>query len=136
MATFTVCGVSTNDGEMKVRFANDVMRVKVLDKNGHTDILLIELPTPMEKDAAVAFIKDIPEFAGANAQAAIAEWIDKNTPKPKVERKPKAEKVVETKPAETVTETETPTEDEQVALNEELQAEIAGEQSELDDQPY
>ena len=50
---FKVVGVSTLDGETKVRFANDTMRVKVLDKNGHTDIMLIELDEAMTKLDAV-----------------------------------------------------------------------------------
>ena len=35
---FKVAGVSILKGEVKVRFANDMTRVKVLAKNGHTDI--------------------------------------------------------------------------------------------------
>jgi len=42
---FTVCGTSKLDGEMKVRFANDTMRIKVLAKHGHDDITLVELPS-------------------------------------------------------------------------------------------
>lgn len=86
--TFTVCGVSTSTDGTKVRFANDTMRTKVLHKNGHTDILLIELPEAMLKLDAVNFIKDVPEFAGDAAQEAISEYLEKHTPKAKVERKP------------------------------------------------
>ena len=89
--TFSVCGVSTSTDGTKVRFANDTMRTKVLHKNGHTDIVLIELDTEMTKLAAVEFIKDLPEFAGVDAQDAITEYLDKNAPKApraKVERKP------------------------------------------------
>lgn len=95
--TFTVCGVSTSTDGTKVRFANDVMRTKVLHKNGHTDILLIELPSDMLKVDAVNFIKDIPEFAGDAAQQAISEYLEKHTPKAKVERKPAAPKAVTVK---------------------------------------
>ena len=89
--TFTVAGVSTSTDGTKVRFANDVMRVKVLAKNGHTDITLIELPNDMLKLDAVNFIKDLPEFASDSAQEAISEYLVKYTPKAakvKVERKP------------------------------------------------
>ena len=89
--TFNVCGVSTSNDGTKVRFANDVMRVKVLAKNGHTDITLIELPSEMLKLDAVNFIKELPEFQGADAQLAISEYLTKYTPKAKkaaVERKP------------------------------------------------
>ena len=42
--TFSHAGVSKLDGEFKVRFANDALRTKVLIKNGHTDIDILELP--------------------------------------------------------------------------------------------
>jgi len=86
---FTVVGTSTLEGEMKVRFANDVMRVKVLAKHGHTDITLIELDEATDKLSAAKIILAAPEFAGANEQAAIADYIERNTPK---EKKVKAEK--------------------------------------------
>jgi hypothetical protein len=86
---FTVVGTSKLDGEYKVRFANDIMRVKVLAKHGHEDITLIELDEAMDKLAAAQFIKTLDEFAGPNEQAAIDDYIERNTPKaPKV----KAEK--------------------------------------------
>ena len=46
---FAVAGVSTQAGKTKVRFANDTMRIKILAKNGHTDIELVELPREMTK---------------------------------------------------------------------------------------
>lgn len=46
---FAVAGVSTLEGKTKVRFANDTMRIKILAKNGHTDIELIDLPHEMTK---------------------------------------------------------------------------------------
>ena len=62
MSTFTHAGVSRLNGEMKVRFANDQMRVKVLAKNGHKDIDIIELKHAMTKEDAVAFLIGI-DFA-------------------------------------------------------------------------
>ncbi len=98
---FKVVGVSTHEGETKVRFANDVMRVKVLDKNGHTDITLIELDEAMNKLDAVLLMKGLPEFADGEAQIAIDEFIVKNSPKtPKPAKEPKA--VKEPKPAKVV----------------------------------
>ena len=42
--TYTVAGVSTSNGKTKVRFANDyVSRFKILNKNGHTNVNLLEL---------------------------------------------------------------------------------------------
>jgi hypothetical protein len=55
--SFRVAGVSTVKGNYKVRFANDLSRVKVLMKTGHTDIELRELPSAMSKGEAVTFLK-------------------------------------------------------------------------------
>lgn len=99
---FTVCGTSKLDGEMKVRFANDVMRVKVLAKHGHEDITLIELPNEMTKLEAVKFIKTLDEFQGVAEQAAIDDYLDRNDEKPakaKVEKAPAKAKA----PAKTAT---------------------------------
>ena len=42
--TYTVAGTSVSNGKTKVRFAQDyVSRFKILNKNGHTDIELVEL---------------------------------------------------------------------------------------------
>lgn len=46
---FAVTGVSTDKGETKIRFANDMLRTKILTKNGHTNIDLIDLPREMTK---------------------------------------------------------------------------------------
>ena len=89
---FTVAGVSTLDGETKVRFANDELRVKVLMKHGHTDPILIGLESPMTKLDAVKFIQGLPEFEGVAAQSAIADYLDANTPKVKAVATPKATK--------------------------------------------
>ena len=56
--TFAVAGVSKLAGTFKARFAADLTRVKVLEKNGHTDINLIELPEPMTKVEAAAHLID------------------------------------------------------------------------------
>ena len=55
--TFKVAGVSAVKGNYKVRFANDMSRVKVLIKTDHTDIELVELPSAMSKAEAVTFLK-------------------------------------------------------------------------------
>ena len=55
---FKVIGVSTLNGVTKVRFANDmVSRVKILNKDGHKDINLIELTAPLSKAEAVKHLK-------------------------------------------------------------------------------
>lgn len=68
---FKVAGVSSLKGEVKVRFANDMTRVKVLHKGGHTDINLIELPEAMDKPAVVAYLKGTDMYKNPLAQAAI-----------------------------------------------------------------
>lgn len=98
--TFTVAGVSTLNGDCKIRFANDVMRVKTLSKGGHDDIRFIEMPEAMLKTEAAKFIAALPEFEDAVAQEAIAEYLDKHDkqPKVKVEVKRAVKAAVATKP--------------------------------------
>ena len=55
---FSVTGISTLNGKTKVRFANDlVSRVKILVKDGHTDINLIELKEPLTKLECIKYLK-------------------------------------------------------------------------------
>lgn len=60
--TFSIAGVSRLKGEMTVRFANDMSRVKTLIKTDHTEIDLMELPRAMTKAEAVAYLLSI-DFA-------------------------------------------------------------------------
>ena len=101
--TFTVAGVSTLNGDCKIRFANDVMRVKNLSKSGHEDIRLVEMPEALLKTDAAKFIMALPEFEDALAQDAIAEYLDKHDkqPKVKVEVKKAVKAAVASKPAKT-----------------------------------
>lgn len=64
--TFTFAGRSTLNGVVAYRFANDANRVKVLAKNGHTDIDLRELPQPMSKEQAIQFLNEHEIFADGN----------------------------------------------------------------------
>lgn len=95
--SFTHAGVSKLDGEFKVRFANDALRTKVLIKNGHTDIDIIELKHPMTKEDAVAYLISI-DFAtqngktNADVQAALEAEVSKRSEKPKAEKVAKAPK--------------------------------------------
>jgi hypothetical protein len=68
---FTVAGTSKVFGKVKVRYANDITRVKVLLKGGHEDIDLIELPKAMSKEDIVAYLIKI-DFANGNAEKAEA----------------------------------------------------------------
>lgn len=90
---FKVAGVSTQKGEVKVRFANDMTRVKVLAKNGHTDIELRELPEAMDKPAVVTYLKTTDLYTDARFTAAIdAADAKYNGEKTVKVSKPKAEK--------------------------------------------
>ena len=95
--SFTHAGVSKLDGEFKVRFANDARRVKVLAKNGHKDIAIIELKHAMTKEDAVAFLISI-DFDNGNkaVRAALEAEVGKRTETPKAA--PKAKASVKAKP--------------------------------------
>jgi hypothetical protein len=56
--TFSVTGVSTLNGKTKIRFANDVMRIKILAKNGHENIELVDLPNAMSKAEIAVYLKE------------------------------------------------------------------------------
>ena len=80
MSTFTHAGVSKLDGEFKVRFCNDQMRVKVLAKNGHKDIDIIELKNPMTKVEIVEYLLSI-DFDNGNKEvrSALEQALDKRS---------------------------------------------------------
>lgn len=58
MKTFTIAGTSNLNGVIKLRVANGSVarRVAVLKTSGHTDIKLQELPEPMTRQQAAAFL--------------------------------------------------------------------------------
>lgn len=56
---FAVAGVSTLNGKTKLRFTNDMVRIKVLAKLGHEDIELLDLPREMTKAEIVAHMRSI-----------------------------------------------------------------------------
>ena len=98
--TFTHAGVSTLDGVTKVRFCNDALRQKVLIKNGHTNIDIIELMSPMSKEDIVAYLISI-DFAQGNTvvQAALEQALDKRSLKAeKPAKAPKAKAATKAKP--------------------------------------
>jgi hypothetical protein len=86
---FTVFGVSKQNGEYKVRFATDLMRVKVLAKHGHEDIRLVEVGTAVTKFEGIKQIQGMSEFADASAQSAILEYLEDKAPKAKAAPKAK-----------------------------------------------
>ena len=80
MSSYSHAGVSKLNGSFKVRFANDALRVKVLAKNGHTGIDIIELKHPMSKEEAVAYLLSI-DFDNGNKEVrtALEQELDKRT---------------------------------------------------------
>jgi hypothetical protein len=78
--TYTVAGVSTLEGKTKMRFANDTMRIKILAKNGHSDVELIELPHAMTKADIVAHMRSVGFGAGNAAVQAAMDLILKRNP--------------------------------------------------------
>jgi hypothetical protein len=69
--TYTHAGVSQLNGEYKVRFCNDALRTKTLQKNGHKNIDIVELKHPMTKAAAVAALRVIMRDSSKAVQAAL-----------------------------------------------------------------
>ena len=101
--TYSVAGVSTLNGVTKVRFANDfVNRFKILAKNGHQDINLIELGGEFTKAEVCQILMEHPKFQDEPAQGAVAEFVARNIKS----ISPKAEKVSEEVEAEATPELE------------------------------
>ena len=77
--TFAVAGVSTHKDGTKIRFANDAARVKILIKNGHTDINLVDLPSEMTKAEIAQYLFETGFGQGdAAVEAAIQDLARKN----------------------------------------------------------
>ena len=57
--TFTIAGYSSLNGRVKLRVATGTIarRAAVLKSSGHTDINLVELPSPMTRADAAAFVE-------------------------------------------------------------------------------
>ena len=117
--TFTVAGVSCLKGVYKVRHANNLDRVKVLQANEHEDIRLITFPNAMTKMEAVQYLINLPNmadwedengnkidpalltyFEDIDAQQAFDDFLAAKSPKPptpaKAPKEPKVKKAVAT----------------------------------------
>jgi hypothetical protein len=94
--TFTYAGVSTLNGVIKARFANDASRTKVLSVNGHTNIDLIQLKYAMTKEDAVALLLEM-NFDNGNSEvrAALVASAEKMSTDDAAVRVPKAPKVAQ-----------------------------------------
>jgi antitoxin component YwqK of YwqJK toxin-antitoxin module len=89
--SFTHAGVSKLDGKFKVRYCNDSLRTKVLIKNGHTDIDILELKHPMIKEDVVTYLLSI-NFDNGNKEVRAALEAEQGKREPKA---PKATGKVE-----------------------------------------
>ena len=79
MKTYNTAGTSTANGVTKVRFANDyVGRFKILVKNGHENINLIELGEDLTKAEVCKVLLAHPQFQSEEKQSAIAEFVVRN----------------------------------------------------------
>jgi len=80
---FSVVGTSTLNGKTKVRFANDSLRVKILAKNGHENINLINLPSEMFKWEIAKHMNEVNFANGDSAVQKAIDYIAKKNPAPK-----------------------------------------------------
>jgi hypothetical protein len=91
--SFTHAGVSKLDGKFKVRYCNDSLRTKVLIKNGHTDIDIVELKHPMTKEEVVTYLLSI-DFDNGNKEVRAALEAEQGKREPKAPKSTgKVEKV-------------------------------------------
>ena len=79
--TFTVAGWSTLNGKIKGRVANDILRMKTLEKNDHVDIVLHTLPTAMSKLDAMQWLLGQGFVMNDETQAAIQGEVARLQPK-------------------------------------------------------
>ena len=142
--SFTHAGVSRLNGEFKVRFANDALRVKVLAKNGHKDIDIVELKHAMNKEEAVAYLLSI-DFAtqdgktNAEVQAALLAEVDKRseTPAaPKAVAKPAAKKSAKAKPTMKAIEAKVAAKKATAPKSTVTKAEVAAQLADMEDAPF
>ena len=77
--TYSVAGTSTLNGVTKIRFANDfVNRLKILYKNGHENVELIELGGEFTKAQVCQILMAHPKFQSEEQQSAIYEFVVRN----------------------------------------------------------
>jgi len=90
--TYSVAGTSTLNGVTKIRFANDfVNRLKILYKNGHEDVELIELGGEFTKAEVCQILMSHPKFQSEEQQSAIYEFVVRNCREIKAEIESKLE---------------------------------------------
>jgi hypothetical protein len=74
---YSVVGLTTKNDGTKVRWTQDlVRRAKSFEKDGHTNIRLVNLPHPMTKLEALEILKNHPDFRAPLDQAIIHDAIE------------------------------------------------------------
>jgi hypothetical protein len=74
--TFKVAGITTHNGNSKVRFTDDLIRrVKQFTKGGATRLDLMELPSAMTKLEALRYLASHADFQSGDDQALIGDAI-------------------------------------------------------------
>lgn len=107
--TFKVAGITTHNGNSKVRFTDDMIRrVKQFTKGGATRIDLIELPSEMTKVEALKYLLAHADYQSPDDQALLTDALaDREKVKPEVKvkaTKPSLDKIkARGKKAEAVT---------------------------------
>jgi hypothetical protein len=78
--TFKVAGMTTNNGNTKVRFTDDmVRRIKQFTKGGHTRVDFVDLPSEMNKIEALNYLATHANFQSPADQATIADTLADKT---------------------------------------------------------
>lgn len=94
--TFKVAGITTHNGNAKVRFTDDMIRrIKQFTKGGATRVDFVELPSEMTKLEALEYMKSHELFQSSEDQATINDAMLDKQEKPakqKREVKVKADK--------------------------------------------
>lgn len=73
--TYNIVGTSRFKGSVKLRWTNNVERVRTMTRDGHEDIRFVELDTMLSKVDSAYFIKHLPEFAESEYQYAIVSYL-------------------------------------------------------------
>lgn len=82
--TFKVAGITTHNGNSKVRFTDDmVRRVKQFSKGGATRIDLVELPSEMTKVEALKYLQTHADYQSPDDQALISDSLEDRVKAPK-----------------------------------------------------
>lgn len=95
--TFKVAGITTHNGNSKVRFTDDmVRRVKQFTKGGATRCDFVELPSEMTKVEALKYLQAHADFKSAEDQALISDAL---VDREKVKREVKVKTTKASKPS-------------------------------------